>query len=77
MAYWFLAIAHAPRNVLVHMLSEVDGALKNLDAEPKNSHYRQGYWDDICLVRFLEGVCLRFLAFAVRFLQCRQANLRD
>ncbi|KAF9030884.1 hypothetical protein BDZ89DRAFT_949301 [Hymenopellis radicata] len=64
MAYWFLAIAHAPRNVLVHMLSEVDGALKNLDAEPKNSHYRQGYWDDICLVRFLEGVCLRFLAFA-------------
>ncbi|KAJ6459937.1 hypothetical protein C8R45DRAFT_1030124 [Mycena sanguinolenta] len=24
---------------------------------------RQGYWDDYCLARFLEGVCLRYVAF--------------
>ncbi|KAJ7200925.1 hypothetical protein B0H12DRAFT_1163997 [Mycena haematopus] len=24
---------------------------------------RQGYWDDYCLARFLEGVCFRYIAF--------------
>ncbi|KAL4062826.1 hypothetical protein V8B97DRAFT_1877313 [Scleroderma yunnanense] len=24
---------------------------------------REGYWDDVCLVRFLEGVCWRYLAY--------------
>jgi len=23
------------------------------------------YWDDLCLARFLEGVCLRFVAYPV------------
>lgn len=25
-----------------------------------------GHWDDVCLARFLEGVCLRFIAYPVR-----------
>lgn len=26
---------------------------------------REGYWDDLCLARFLEGVCWRFVAYPV------------
>jgi len=26
---------------------------------------REGYWDDVCLVRFLEGVCWQYLAHQV------------
>lgn len=66
MAYWFLAIAHAPRDVLAQMIVEVDGALKELESSGGPSRSRQGYWDDVCLVRFLEGVCLRFIAYPVR-----------
>jgi len=25
-----------------------------------------GYWDDYCLTKFLEGVCLRYVAYPVR-----------
>lgn len=26
---------------------------------------KEGYWDDLCLARFLEGVCWRFVAYPV------------
>lgn len=26
-----------------------------------------GYWDDYCLAKFLEGVCLRYVAYPVGF----------
>ena len=29
------------------------------------SPIREGYWDDVCLVRFLEGVCWQYLAYPV------------
>ena len=34
--------------------------LADHDAESDN-----GYWDDWCLTRFLEGVCFRYVAFPV------------
>lgn len=37
-----------------------------------------GYWDDYCLARFLEGVCLRYVAYPVRleaFLYCYRCVL--
>ncbi|KIY67272.1 hypothetical protein CYLTODRAFT_397404 [Cylindrobasidium torrendii FP15055 ss-10] len=62
--YWFLAISHAPMDVLGRMLKDVEATLKELEAESA-AQKRQGYWDDICLARFLEGVCLRYVAFPV------------
>ncbi|KAK0191720.1 hypothetical protein F5146DRAFT_929724 [Armillaria mellea] len=57
MAYQFLAIAHAPRQIVVtKMLVEVKACLQNLRSTP-------GYWDDFCLAKFLEGVCLRYVAY--------------
>lgn len=32
----------------------------------KKLELRSGYWDDVCLARFLEGVCWRFVAYPVR-----------
>jgi hypothetical protein len=32
----------------------------------KKLESRSGYWDDVCLARFLEGVCWRFVAYPVR-----------
>ncbi|KAJ6562224.1 hypothetical protein B0H19DRAFT_1143862 [Mycena capillaripes] len=62
-SYVFLAIAHAPRRVVEkHMLPSVRTLLATL-AEPGAEKERKGYWDDYCLARFLEGVCLRYVAF--------------
>ncbi|KAF7325136.1 hypothetical protein MKEN_00557200 [Mycena kentingensis (nom. inval.)] len=59
-SYTFAAIAHAPRRVLeTRMLPEVHKVVAYLTANPGST----GYWDDYCLARFLEGVCLRFVAF--------------
>ncbi|KAF8209173.1 hypothetical protein K438DRAFT_1811866 [Mycena galopus ATCC 62051] len=60
-SYVFLAIAHAPRHVVEgQMLPSVRALLAKL-AETKETE--KGYWDDYCLARFLEGVCLRYVAF--------------
>ncbi len=65
MAYQFLAIAHAPRQIVVtKMLVEVKACLQNLRS--KNKKRTPGYWDDFCLAKFLEGVCLRYVAYPVR-----------
>ncbi|KAJ7627995.1 hypothetical protein DFH06DRAFT_1226877 [Mycena polygramma] len=62
-SYVFLAIAHAPRRIVeTHMLPSVRALLAAL-AEPGAEKARSGYWDDYCLARFLEGVCLRYVAF--------------
>jgi hypothetical protein len=70
MGYLFLAIAHAPREVILSkMLPEVDAVLAKLNASaPNPAQYEggHGYWDDFCLARFLEGVCLRYVAYPVR-----------
>ncbi|EPQ57674.1 hypothetical protein GLOTRDRAFT_74595 [Gloeophyllum trabeum ATCC 11539] len=62
--YVFLCIAHAPRSVLVtKMLPMVQESLRTLDSRRENqSKYGSGYWDDYCLARFLQGVCLRYVA---------------
>ncbi|KAL0575364.1 hypothetical protein V5O48_006615 [Marasmius crinis-equi] len=66
-AYIFLGIAHAPRKfVSEKMLPEVRAVLKRLEAcggDTKKYEGGQGYWDDYCLAKFLEGVCLRYIAY--------------
>jgi hypothetical protein len=51
------------------MLPQVDAALVKLtehESNPSQYYNGQGYWDDLCLSRFLEGICLRYLAYPVR-----------
>ena len=68
-AYVFLGIAHAPRAVIqTQMLPQVDAALARLDAcrgKPAQYEGGHGYWDDLCLAHFLQGICLRYLAYPV------------
>ncbi|KAJ7094900.1 hypothetical protein C8R43DRAFT_907997 [Mycena crocata] len=40
--------------------SETGAGAKKAQAEREK---KDGYWDDYCLARFLEGVCLRYVAF--------------
>lgn len=44
------------------------GAIANgvKKGKDKKLESRSGYWDDVCLARFLEGVCWRFVAYPVR-----------
>ncbi|KAF9446913.1 hypothetical protein P691DRAFT_803254 [Macrolepiota fuliginosa MF-IS2] len=67
LAYIFLGIAHAPREVIINkMLPETEKVLTELDAhksKPKKYEGGHGYWDDYCLAQFLKGVCLRYVAY--------------
>lgn len=50
------------------MLVQVDKLLAILTAhesDPKKYANGQGYYDDLCLGRFLEGVCCRYIAYPV------------
>ncbi|KAF8512083.1 hypothetical protein BU17DRAFT_54238 [Hysterangium stoloniferum] len=65
-AYTFLAIAHAPRTVITErMLPLVNEHLSKVEeAKPETYGANVGeYWDDLCLCRFLKGVCLRYIAY--------------
>ncbi|GJE96162.1 hypothetical protein PsYK624_123550 [Phanerochaete sordida] len=66
-AYTFLAIAHAPRHVVKEkMLPQVDATLAKVEAakgDPAKYEGGKGYWDDRCLANFLQGICLRYLAY--------------
>ncbi|KAK7026799.1 hypothetical protein VNI00_015457 [Paramarasmius palmivorus] len=66
-AYIFLGITHAPRQVITDkMLPEIRKLLAKLEAcKGKEKEYEGGvgYWDDYCLAKFLEGVCLRYVAY--------------
>ncbi|EGO03118.1 hypothetical protein SERLA73DRAFT_176637 [Serpula lacrymans var. lacrymans S7.3] len=67
LAYVFQAISHAPKKVIISkMLPEIEKLLLKLkEHEKAPAKYEQGhgYWDDLCLARFLEGVCLRYVAY--------------
>lgn len=69
LGYLFLAIAHAPRIVVTtKMLPEVEkllAKLKEHESDPKKYEKGQGYADDLCLAKFLEGVCCRYVAYPV------------
>jgi hypothetical protein len=69
LAYVFGGIAHAPRDVITNkMLPQARTELNNLEAfvdNPEAWGNGQGYWDDYCLCRLLEGVCERYLAYPV------------
>ena len=69
LAYLFLVIAHAPRAIVSKkMLPEVEtllAKLKEHEKNPKKYENGQGYWDDYCLAKFLEGVCCRYIAYSV------------
>ncbi|PBK76181.1 hypothetical protein ARMSODRAFT_950584 [Armillaria solidipes] len=61
LAYMFLAFSRAPRDVLVNrMLVAIEECLKVLREKDSSS---KGYWDDWVLARFLEGVCMRYVAY--------------
>lgn len=50
------------------MLPQVDALLAKLDAcagTPASYEGGHGYWDDLCLARFLQGICLRYVAYPV------------
>ena len=83
-AYLFLAIAHAPRAVVSEkMLPEVDKLLAKLEEhaqDPRKYEDGQGYWDDYCLAKFLEGVCCRYIAYpvsCVSLVQCLSYGFHD
>jgi len=67
LAYVFMAIAHAPKDIILSkMLPQVDAELekiKHFENEPHKYEGGQAYWDDLCLAKFLEGVCLRYIAY--------------
>jgi hypothetical protein len=66
LAYLFRAISFAPRQVNVdRMLPEVYKALEKIEGSTEADYEGDGagYWDDYCLAKFLEGVCLRFVAY--------------
>ncbi|KAI9435435.1 hypothetical protein H4582DRAFT_1817570 [Lactarius indigo] len=67
LAYIFQAIAHAPRSVIAEqMLPLVEAALAKLkpyEGTPQTYGKTAEYWDDWCLARHLEGVCLRYIAY--------------
>ena len=69
LSYFLLGIAHAPREMIrTRMLPQVDAVLVKLDAhktKPAGYESGHGYWDDLCLARFLEGICSRYVAFPV------------
>jgi hypothetical protein len=68
LSYIFLGISHAPRDVIVNkMLPEIEKVLRKLDAYNLNPRKYEGggYWDDYCLTHFLQGVCLRYVAYPV------------
>jgi len=69
LAYIFLGIAHAPCAVVTaKMLPQVDQLLAKLkvyEMNPKRYEQGLGYFDDLCLARFLEGVCCRYIAYPV------------
>lgn len=66
MAYHFQALAHAPREVLVgKMRPLLQETRQTLEDEGEKGKGRAGWWDEICLVSFLEGVVERFIAYPV------------
>jgi len=57
--------------VSTKMLPEVEKVLEKLnehEKDPKQYENGQGYYDDLCLVRFSEGVCCRYIAYLVSFI---------
>ncbi|TDL19779.1 hypothetical protein BD410DRAFT_815806 [Rickenella mellea] len=65
--YFFLAIKNAPRPVIIGKMLPVIASLQSTlsqHAEAPEGYEggHGGYWDDLCLASFLEGVCLRYVA---------------
>ncbi|KAI0319413.1 hypothetical protein OF83DRAFT_1110594 [Amylostereum chailletii] len=60
-------VAHAPREaILSRMIPLIESTLAELkthEATPASYNGGQGYWDDLCLARYLEGLCMRFVAY--------------
>ncbi|EIN05662.1 hypothetical protein PUNSTDRAFT_74230 [Punctularia strigosozonata HHB-11173 SS5] len=71
--YLFLTPAHAPASVLrARVIPTLDAALAGVlpyatdekrRAEYEEREGKDSLWDDLCLARFLEGVCCRYVAW--------------
>lgn len=63
-AYIFFMIPYFPPSVLASkVIPGVKAARSELEIRGEGAH--QGWWDDWCLTKFLEGMCLRCLAYPV------------
>ncbi|KAL5496113.1 hypothetical protein ACEPAH_3030 [Sanghuangporus vaninii] len=66
-SYFFLGIARAPQTVIANKILpevvELQNKLKSFENNPKKYEDGHGYWDDLCLADFIEGVCYRYLAY--------------
>jgi hypothetical protein len=49
---------------------------KEWKARERGYHGGKGYWDDYCLVMFLRGVCMRYVAYPVRSRPLRVPHIR-
>jgi hypothetical protein len=69
LAYILHAVSRAPRAVVAaQMLPLVEAALAELGNSAGAGAGGSGeFWDDWCLARHLEGACLRYIAYPVRF----------
>lgn len=65
LAYHFHALEHSPRTILVGKVVPLVGRAKER-LEEEGERKKEGWWDEMCLVRFLEGVVERFVAYPVR-----------
>ncbi|THH26374.1 hypothetical protein EUX98_g7819 [Antrodiella citrinella] len=69
--YFHQCIGRAPRKVVFEkLLPLVEDTLKKLkvhEGDPKQYEGGHGYWEDMCLALFLQGVCLRYLAYSEPF----------
>ncbi|THH15435.1 hypothetical protein EW146_g5037 [Bondarzewia mesenterica] len=67
LAYILLGIARVPREVITsRMLPLIDAQLAELNAHKMDTNKYgggRGYWDDWCLTKFLQGVCMRYVAY--------------
>lgn len=51
---------------MLPLIEEVLGELKKHEGKPSGYNSgKGGYWDDFCLAKFLEGICLRYIAYPV------------
>ncbi|KAG2006390.1 Inclusion body clearance protein IML2 [Coprinopsis cinerea AmutBmut pab1-1] len=68
LTYIFQGIQHSPGRIIVSkILPETERVLAKLEAcagnEKKYEGGSGGYWDDYCIAKFLQGVCLRYVAY--------------
>jgi len=67
LGYFYNCFGRAPRAVVIDkmlpVIEETLAKLKLHETNPSGYEGGKGYWEDLCLARFLEGVATRFVAY--------------